>query len=195
MSRVPSFPRLLPVFCRGRSQSRWSARSEARTYDFDSDLSRRKDARPRGGRPRSGLAGVVTGAAAGARLRAGSGRLTRGGGPHRCAPAQDAAGQAAAPVTTSPAAPATRRRSPRRAAPRATHNLRRNLALAVPSAGAPVGRALEVVWKVVTATRSVPCAVPLDASQVKEQVRLDSGAGQGRSRRSRRVRVTVAVHR
>jgi hypothetical protein len=30
---------------------------------------------------------------------------------------------------------------------------------------------------------------------VKEQVRLDSGAGQGRRRRSRRVRVTVAVHR
>ena len=41
----------------------------------------------------------------------------------------------------------------------------------------------------------IGCAVPLDASQVKEQVRLDSGAGQGRRRRSRRVRVTVVVHR
>jgi transposase InsO family protein len=43
--------------------------------------------------------------------------------------------------------------------------------------------------------RAGGCAVPLDASQVKDQVRLDSGAGQGRGRRSRRVRVTVAVHR
>ena len=41
----------------------------------------------------------------------------------------------------------------------------------------------------------IPFTVPLDASQVKEQVRLDSGAGQGPRRRSRRVRVTVAVHR
>jgi hypothetical protein len=40
-----------------------------------------------------------------------------------------------------------------------------------------------------------PEAVPLDASQVKDQVRLDSGAGQGRGRWSRRARVTVAVHR
>jgi hypothetical protein len=37
--------------CRGRSQSRWSARSEARTYDLDCDLCAAAQCPARGGRP------------------------------------------------------------------------------------------------------------------------------------------------
>jgi hypothetical protein len=61
------------VFAGGRSPSRWSARSGARTYDLDGDLSRRQDARrEEDGRP--ALAAVVTGSvAAGTRCRAGCG--------------------------------------------------------------------------------------------------------------------------
>jgi hypothetical protein len=37
--------------CRGRSQSRWSARSAARTYDLDCDLCAARECPARGGRP------------------------------------------------------------------------------------------------------------------------------------------------
>jgi hypothetical protein len=83
--------------CRGRSESRWSARSEARTYDLDCDLCAATGCPARGGRPgRSGYRGHGA-RDGGDRLAAGAGERRRGGGPRRASPTLRQRAWAAAP--------------------------------------------------------------------------------------------------
>jgi hypothetical protein len=52
LNHAPTTPvALVPRSCRGRSVSRWSARSEARMYDLDGDLCAATGCQARGGRP------------------------------------------------------------------------------------------------------------------------------------------------
>ena len=152
----------MPGSCRGRSVSRWSARSEARTYDLDGDLCAATGCPARGGRPgqirRRGHARGVTACAAGLRVRA---RLT--GVRRRARRASARQGAAGRPTIRScPTAPRSgpgwrsvcqSRIHPDGSAPTASDPARRAGRLARRR------RALEAVEKVVTALRATVCPV------------------------------------
>jgi len=115
-------PALVPSFligagsCRGRSESRWSARSAARTYDLDCDLCTAAQCPARGGRPshwcRCGHRRVRYGGWPGWRRVRGNGGA--GSGPRRCAAALEAAGRAARQLRQdSPRSGRPRRGTPR----------------------------------------------------------------------------------
>jgi hypothetical protein len=145
-------------FCRGRSESRWSARSVARTYDLDCDLCAALGCPARGGRPvhwcRRGDRRVRYGGWPGWwRVRGNGGA---GSGPRRCAIALEAAGQAAPPATARLPRSGRLRRGTLPIVQHTSRVLPVHTARVWPG---PVGparrrRALEGVGKVVTATRA-----------------------------------------
>jgi hypothetical protein len=144
--------------CRGRSQSRWSARSAARTYDLDCDLCAALGCPAREDRPvsscRCGHRRCVAAGTARVRVRglialrqrpAPVRCRARGGGPGCRPPAESA------PSTPAPAAALPLVHTPLLSDPRRCSEPGRG----GPS-GAPAGRALEAVEKVVTARASAP---------------------------------------